>query len=236
MPEKLEIRPGGKLFATYWIYDKAAQRGVYEVRDVTKHALRLLFEKCELAPDVTLRDILLLLNSDLAVFNAVLGNHCEALVKEGLSPTTEALSELESLELYWHISAYNDQFSGYTFPAFHGVGRPNEAGERTYYAIEMTPVNQMAHIPLKLNPAFHIYEVDPDNGKDEEYHFKNAEYSLGHILHGILWELSFFGPPEKRDSFVEEVNRRVEEISKPLTVDDVISEENSDANEPPDEV
>ena len=55
MSEKLELRKGGKLVETKWVYDKQAKKGEYKEFDRTANGLRHLFDTCVLAPDVTLR-------------------------------------------------------------------------------------------------------------------------------------------------------------------------------------
>ena len=58
MSEKLQIRKGGKLFETKWIYDKEKKEGHYEDRDVTDHAYRFLFDICDLEEGITLKDMI----------------------------------------------------------------------------------------------------------------------------------------------------------------------------------
>ena len=37
-------------------------------------------------------------------------------------------------------------------------------------------------------------------------------FNLSQILHGILWELSWHGGPEKQSEFVEELKSRVDDV------------------------
>lgn len=60
----LSLHPGPKLIRRDWEYDAALGEGHDEQQDVTEHASRYLFEPVALAPDLTLRDIFLLLDTD----------------------------------------------------------------------------------------------------------------------------------------------------------------------------
>jgi hypothetical protein len=72
--EKLQIRKGGKLVDTRWIYDREKDQGEYQEFDVTDKAVRHLFDICYLAEDVTLKDLFLLLNTNLEQFDLIFGN------------------------------------------------------------------------------------------------------------------------------------------------------------------
>ena len=62
----VEIKKGGKLIQT--------EVECSQEQDVTDSAVRFLFDCCTLEDGVTLRDIFLLLDSELDLFDLVLGN------------------------------------------------------------------------------------------------------------------------------------------------------------------
>lgn len=243
--EKLEIRKGGKLVETKWVYDRAKGEGEYVDKDVTDSALRRFFDLCELEEGVTLKDIFLLMNTELDVFDAVIGNWCKEIVTEGLTQPEKPYDltdeeAIEFLELYWHVS-YDDgsqfgpSFYGYHRADFHGIGiaRTKDAyhdwvnadgskdimykkGERTPWGISFTPANELINIPVILAKEFNVFNENTD-APIEKYNeivatFKNPTFSLGHILHGIIWELSFHGGPDKRDDMKKEVFDIVDDI------------------------
>lgn len=226
----LEIRRQGKLIETYWSYDKELKKGEYRERDVTDVAFSKLFDVCALEKGVILRDILCLLDKHLTIFNAVLGNWCEELVEEGLlgKEPEEPETEIEYLELYWHFSKRSEddsEFHGYQFPGFHGIGFERitdeidrygnvlcQAGDRINYAVEMTPLNDLAILPVKLNPEIKIYD---ESYKEEPVALtESGVFTLGHILYGIVWELSFFGSPKMRDKKKDELNDTIKGIEE----------------------
>lgn len=242
MPDKLQIKKDGKLFETRWIYNKETEEGHYEDTDVTEDASRFLFEICDLESGIILKDIFLLLNSNLDIFDSIIGNWCKEIVTEGLTgqekPYTGEYNqdEIEYLELYWAFD-YDDGdykdgescFSGYHRPSFNGMGFEQkedklfESGEvecpkdkRTSWAVEMRPTNELINYPVKLGSKVEVYE---ENHTKKEYMSKLAEYNgatftLGNILEGIIWELSFFGSPENRNKATEELHQRIEEYKE----------------------
>lgn len=235
--EKLEIRKGGKLVETKWVYDREKEEGEYKEFDRTDQAIRHLFEPCQLGEDVRLKDIFELLNTELDIFDAVIGNWCKEIVTEGLTKpgkpydlTKYDPEQIEYLELRYtpEYELYEgvDSFYGFTRPDFGGVGveLQNDGdqdhykkGERIPWGISFTAANDLINIPVKLNDTFAVYEgilrcKDKPGFGHKLVEFKNPTYTLGGILEGIIWEMSFHGGPEKRDEFGKELRETVEKI------------------------
>lgn len=207
--EHMEIRPGGKLFVVYWDYDPERSKEHNTEEDITSHAARNLFRSCKLADGVTLRDVLMLLDSDLIVFDAVLGNWCADLVEEGLrKPAQKAKTDLAYLELYWQVSEWRGAIGGLDLPSFHAL---DDTGQN--YAIELMPVNKLVDLPLKLNKDIKIYN---DEDIKPVFESKIESFTLGQILMGIIHELSFFGSPANRDAKAKEFDSRIQDaLSQP---------------------
>lgn len=232
----LVLQKGGKLIS---------KKEGDEDRDYTDLASECLFDVCTVDEDVTLADVFFLINRNLDKLSPVLGNWCEEYVKEGLkiAPAGKE-SEVEYVELYWHLEVDNyddkekDHLSGFNFPRFHGIGFVHEEdwidkwgglmaekGTRTNYAIEFTPAYELAKLPLKLNSEVNIYK---DYKHVVTYH--NPNFTLGHILYGIMWELSFCGPPAKRDDMRADLDCTVKGImdgtieTEPLDIDELFTD------------
>lgn len=237
MTEKLELQKGGKLLLTQWVYDKTTEKGYYEDQDVTEYAARFLFDICVLEKGIILKDIFLLINSDMETFKKVLGNWCEEFIKEGLfgpeKPYTGEYTpdDIEYLELVWNLS-YDDKepiFSGHHRPELYGVGFELKEdklfkwgevecpkGTRQSYGVSLTSANELVNFPIKLNNKLTITD---DNHEHENWmkpigEYKNPVFTLGNILDGIFWEISFYGSPEKRKKILEELNERSREIEE----------------------
>lgn len=228
----VEIKKGGKLIQT--------EVECSQEQDVTDSAVRFLFDYCTLEDGVTIRDIFLLLNSELELFDLVLGNWTKEIVNEGLSQPGKPydLSDeeaIEYLELYWSVS-YDEstpELNGINRPEFHGVGvaqkedkvfewggLEHKKGERTRWAVDLSPVSDLVNIPVKLNTDFVVFDDDPKHETDMDQQvgfgfpigtYKGANFTLGNILEGIIWELSFHGEPAQRNAMIQELRRRVEE-------------------------
>lgn len=142
----MRITKEGRLIQTYWFYndDKSIpkkERGKYLEKDVTDSAIRRLWDDCTLEDGVTLKSIFTLINSDLDLFDLVIGNWCKEIVTEGLTQPSGEYSGIydpdgiEYLELYWTLvrsPLWNEtkeefdsdisELNGTDRPDFHGVG------------------------------------------------------------------------------------------------------------------
>lgn len=130
--DTLIITKGGKLVNNYWNGDLMK----YVQVDVTDKAICKINNHCILDDDVTLEDVFLLLNTEIDVFDAMIGNWCKDYVEEGLkhviNMTKDKASiynpdEIEYLELNWDFyyddnTKYGQSFYGHDKPSFGGVG------------------------------------------------------------------------------------------------------------------
>lgn len=223
--EKLEglwIRKGGILWRARWRDDEFIEE------DVTESAISYLFDRCELEDGVTLRDIFLLLNTELEIFDALLGNWCEDLVTEGLTAKADRDKDIEFLEIYWrYYKEGTSFFGGNIFPSFHAIGYLHEtdfydeygnlmckAGERVEYGVSMTSPSELIDIPIRFASKVSIH--DETQREEKPQFFDQGEFSLGQILYGIIWELSFWGGPSERNKMSQEVLDMRKEIDNEI--------------------
>lgn len=199
---RLELKRDGVLIATHW-NGEAKQ---HETTNVTHLAPALLFERTTLAPEVTLRDIFMLIEQHKKQLCMMLGNWCEEFVEEGLHGSGKGLKSVMELRLGWKLNTYDGKsLYGYHFPEFYGVDK-----EGQQYAIEQCSAADLASLPLRLEKRIECYNrTDAKEGPTE---YEDPTYSLGHILYGIIWELSFFGPPKERDRKAKELDARIQAI------------------------
>ena len=229
--EKLRISKGGKLIETKWHPEDRS----YKEHDVTDQAIRCLFETCSLEEGVTLKDVFLLLNTELELFDAILGNWCKDIVTEGLTQPEKLYTGqydpdgIEYLELYKTVHTQQDGSYGLTRPDFHGVGFELTEdklfdwgdvewpkGERIPWGLSFSKSNELINIPLKLDNKLNVYDDDHDSadwGK-KLFTIEKPDFTLGDILNGVIWELSFHGGPDKRDELGSELHDIVAQIKK----------------------
>lgn len=232
--ECLKITKNGKLLKTKWIYDEKKDIGSYKTCDVTNFAPYHLFEICDLDTDIRLKDIFKLIKKHEDIFEIILGNWCKDFINEGLKKRKKKYTgkydkdEIEYLELYWileqQIFEDGEYFYGIEFPDFHGIGYKlkeeymyHKKGERINWSVSLTPVNELMNIPVKLKRTADIYKDDYTIKKlnaQKKIEIKGMQFTLGHILYGILWELSFHGNPKNRKDFSKHLKEIAEKYNE----------------------
>lgn len=175
------------------IWDGEIQQYVESPCENILHELRtaMLIE-----PDVTLGDIFNLVN-DRALVNLIKNySWCDvaAFHEEAKKPVATP-SDLMYLELCKHIEI--GDYENQETLSFGGFG-PDKDGKMQHWGIEFVPVNEMRHLPVKLNPKVTIVyssgEYKQEEGKAE------ACFSLFEVLTEIYFEISFNGSPTERNA------------------------------------
>jgi hypothetical protein len=174
--------------------------------------------KVELAPDLTLRDIMLNVerNESLKKF---LSYYCWCNIDayhKLLDGKSKKLEHISYLEVCWILEIYknngDDPFF-YYYTTFNGVGNdPESAGTEKEnanmnFVIMGSDVANVLDHPIKLTINDNIYvDMNPE--------YKNVSYeiSLLEFLSSIYFEISFYGDPESTDKFLEEINDRVKDF------------------------
>ena len=110
---------------------------------------------------------------------------------------------------------------------FHGWGRWHEPhpgffaenpeiDPGTYeggIAIDFSPVNELAHLPLRYNPAIAF----PDGRSDGKALLEDGiTITFGELVHAVFWELGFMGTPEDRDENRAILDERLGELKEML--------------------
>jgi hypothetical protein len=253
MTDNLELRRGGKLFASEW----DGETGDYVVQDVTERAPMYLFwPNCTIEEGVTLGDLFTLIKLHLPFFSVAINNWVEEYISEAYSQPAKKIDVydpegIEYLELSWYIEfdrggtrvstwgkkkrEYEAEpyASGYSFPQLSGVGwelredldqghgNVYEAGHRINWGVGFTPAYELVDLPIRLNPRFRVFDdsipIEESNGDPnwrEVVNCGGATFTLGHILYGTIWELTWHGPPESRDERKADLDERMKEIDE----------------------
>jgi hypothetical protein len=146
------------------------------------------------------------------VYEAVIGNWVADLVDEGLNKplSTDFVKDLDYLELYWRWEEDNDErtISGYHFPSFRGKCLRPDA-EFANIGIELTAANELMPYEVRLRKTVTISAGHKETmkalkrGDPAPARERRCTYTLGQILYGIIWEMSFFGGPIERGAFTD---------------------------------
>jgi hypothetical protein len=118
---------------------------------------------------------------------------------------------------------------------FHGWGRweePHpgffaahpEIDPETYeggFALELSPVNELAHLPLRYNPAITFRA-----GRREENVLLEDRITItfGELVQAVFWELGFLGSPETRDANRAMLDERLGDLKEMLGEEDADQE------------
>jgi hypothetical protein len=95
--------------------------------------------------------------------------------------------------LYIEIASHFEFGEGLSIDV-HGIGKDEHAMGNCSYAIDFTPVNDLAHLEVRLNNECTVIGEDlKEIGKSK------ICYSLLDVLGEIYFEVSFHGSPQDRD-------------------------------------
>ncbi len=132
---------------------------------------------------------------------------------------------IEFLELYqeWGLDTNTDEYSGMQRFHLHGIGHelaedlPEEQrkkGERIEWSVSLTPLRELLSLPVRVKAEVRITEEDATAKAymSEIRRARCADVTLGQVIHGLLWELSFHGGPQEQLEVSEDLKRRVAEV------------------------
>jgi hypothetical protein len=193
-------------------------------------------EEVELAEDFTLGDLCQVVRGfnemDIEMFSALLQCPLELFIEECLQPCPDDdKSDLHYIRLSWsceydrltetrwppstslwlHIDGIGD-----TWEDCKPGGRFHEEGKDyaccNQYAIEMTPLHQLGHLPLRIDPVMTVRPSLTHGTPHEPLEIPAPGVTLLQLIYHVFWELSFFGTPEKRDTKHKELRELIQRI------------------------
>jgi hypothetical protein len=163
--------------------------------------------------DVTLGDLLALLRCVEGIESLGPMFSCDigGFLAEAAEPCIEPSTGIDYLEVYnmTDQNHFDEEKEEFTPPysisrGFHGWGpwekSPcREDGGAPHYggmAVEFSPVNAIAHLPLRYNPAVQFYAEHL--GQDVAFE-TTITIDFGEFVFAIIWEIGFFGCPGDRN-------------------------------------
>lgn len=174
----------------------------------------VLEDICEIDEGVTLVDIfravekyelLKLFISQYAWCSNIDDFHKEA--EKPFTPDEDWIDDVAYLEIYRVLRFPSTHVSNHT--GFHGVGRPDENGRTEHYSMSCSPMNEYANLPVKLNTGVTVFK-----GYEGKIVWQGEyNYSLLDVLHSIYDDISFYGGPEEKEDFKEEMRGLMDEIT-----------------------
>jgi hypothetical protein len=173
------------------------------------HELR---STCYIEKDVTLGDIISIVADDkllTALINKYSWCDVKAFYTELRKPIATR-SDLNAIE----ISRYIEIHKGHKTDIPTIEETMNVSGcddEHSNWAIDFVPVNEIAHVPVRLNNLLKIYDFRGENGISTLVEGTTC-FSLLEVLSEIFYEISFHGSPSSRNDRMNELLIAVEEI------------------------
>lgn len=227
----LTLKPGAELTGTF-----EGEDGKPVSRDVSTRAIEFLFEPVTLAAGVTLADIFALLANNPLLVQVYRRDFVAELLAHALKGPLKTDNPfdpegIEYLELYQivELDTATKLISGNERLGFHGMGFEQRddvdmggyiqpKGSRIQWGISLTDVRELLHLPVRVNREVTICEGDLDakrwGEKLDSVHLESV--TLGQVLHGILWELSFHGGPSEQTDVRDDLVERKAEVDEAL--------------------
>lgn len=182
--------------------------------DVCAQAHSHLFETVELDAGVTLADVFGLLSADAVLLQVYRRDFAVELVQEAakgaIAPADDEpeADRIEHLRLYqtWERDSSDGSYQAMTHLQLDGVGpvlsadapdSHHKAGERIAFSVSLTPVRKLLHLPLRVDADVPVIEADTAAKRFGQVveRARQPHVTLGQVLHGVLWDLSFHGAP-----------------------------------------
>lgn len=237
MSEKVTLTPDGLVVLRWNSETREHDEELMEEDDIA--VISHLRTYCEIDPDTTIwhimdfvrkNEILSMFISQYAWCNSIDEFHAE-LDKTAIIDENDGM---DHFEIRWDVDYHkSDSFTSFGLsPSFIGVGLPiteeNQAaksedashprgdlpiGFTETYSVSASPLNTFTHLKLVLNTDVNVYRLKR-HPKTENIKILTSEckFSLLDILDAIYFDISFHGPPDQRDEFIDEMRSRMEEI------------------------
>jgi hypothetical protein len=200
--------------------------------DVTGRAHEHLFEFVTVHAGTTLADIFRLMEASPLLQKFYRRDFAEELCAQARkgaaepSPSGQAAHEsIEFLDLYqdWGLDTSTNEYSGMQRLHLHGIGHelaedlPEERrkkGERIEWSVSLTPLRELLSLPVRVKDEVRITEEDATAKAymSEIRRARCADVTLGQVIHGLVWELSFHGGPQEQLEVSEDHKRQVAEV------------------------
>ena len=227
--QHLILRPGPELILRAFRPDPDDLGPRPKERVVTNHAHEFLFDAITLHPQTRLADVFALLDASPLLKRIYRPAFVDSLCAEaGKGPARDEQQphdRIEFLELYaqWRLDTHTQTYSDTTRLQLRGVGpvlqedHPEEhkrKGERIEWAVSLTPLRELLAIPVRVNHSVRITEDDraAQAWMQEIGRVQLEDVTLGQLLEGLLWELSFHGGPAEQEAVSEGLRKQVAEL------------------------
>ena len=259
MSISLILKPGGLLVEKRWKYDEKIKKGDYEYTLIStgndnedSYLLSLLNTTVELDDEFTVRDwFKLIINypvyQKLDLFTPSFLNEYYNCPEAGCLDPDGKLQEIIIQKLISTENFDPEKEELYECEIYMDIcGRYED--EDTHYGIEFTPLKDYLDTPMKLLDGIItktipiLKEIKETKKKKRHsnytYDYKKEEvrvyYTLFEFITSFIYEISFFGTPERRDKKSKELCETMEDVKSgkaktiPLDLDKLIRDKDKE--------
>ena len=246
----LKITKGGNIF----VYNDKEKIWEANEEPIKELAYASIENICELEEGVTFGDIFLLIEKHSDFFIELFNDDLTYFLDEINSNLDEEDNFIEYLEICWNaeeIDGYLEEGISLTGwgKIIEGVPEVVSTDEKgnVPYLISFFSLNKLKDIPIYLNNDYEVVKIDSElmekyingdksisqNDIEEVVLNTKKHFTLIDIIDSIFFEISIHGSPDERDSYKEDLFKKIEEIKEindPIynKVESIDSDDNSD--------
>ena len=141
------------------------------------------------------------------IFYSYLGGHSiEDFFYDYLTETKNE-KNLDSVEFSWIADVYEIDGVNEISQYIHFGGMNGDE----HYSLSFTPLFDMKNLKVVLDNEFEIQNLSKTDEKPIKY---IKEFTLFDIISTLLYEISFYGTPERRNDIMDDLSNTIKEIDK----------------------
>lgn len=181
----------------------------------SKHGAEFLSRICVIDEDVVLLDILKIIKS-YSLLNGFVSMYSSCNFNSFYNETKKPLKKAEKgqyLEIFRSGSLRDgvlDEFTGFhlidTNEKCAACNDPKYPYHIHSYGLDFSPLPDIVTLPVKINKRFFVF------GNNKVVFDIKKEFTLLDVLDAILFEISFYGDPIKRNKISKEIKNSVAEF------------------------
>lgn len=209
----LIVKKDGKLELKRWKHNKIKEEGEFVVNEVPKNeVLSYLWLDITLEESFTLRDYFKLIIEYplLQELDKYFPFYIEEYKSAPLNGCTD--DEISKIILECNVASEYFDTLGEELQIYLNVSGVSDKDREIRYGIDFCPLSTILDTPIALENAL-LYRYKDCNKADLQYKPK-FKYSLFNLVHGLIYELSFYGTPEERDKRGKELDEEVEGLKE----------------------
>ena len=149
------------------------------------------------------------------VFDSSLGGHPFKDFMAELSFESIPSTNIKSMEICHDVDEVNAEMMNlFETTRLRGIG-----GDGKKFSVEFSPISSYMNIPIKLNTVFNI-KISDEDGEVQQTIQLNKDFTLHNIIHAILFEISYYGTYEMRQSILDDILKNNEFVDIEEVVED----------------